>query len=104
MAPKVTKPAHEGYTTASQYTFNLVNGHDSVPNVTLSQWRVIVTTAPDGAGTLKTQTNWVNQPIPASYTVTNLPADNNYYYCQIKYIKPDGSTWIGHSNKFKSKP
>lgn len=103
MPPIVTDPVSNGYTTSSSSTFKLANAHNNHPLTVLDQWKITVTTASGGGGILKTQTNWVNQPIPLSCPVTNLPADNNYYYCQIQYKKSDGSIWIGYSNRFQSR-
>lgn len=104
MAPMVTKPLPGMETTSRTYTFGLTNAHNGLPPTVLNRWKVTVTTSSGGAGTLKTATNWAVQPIPLTCSVTNLPADNGYYYCQIVYEKADGSTWTGHSNGFRSRP
>lgn len=105
MPPIVQNPGPGGSTKTSTFLFALANAHNSHPATTTSQWKVTVTTASGNGGTLKTQTIWNSTPIPlptSPVSVSGLPADNRWYYCQIVYKKPDGSQWVGTSNQFQS--
>jgi glycine cleavage system protein P-like pyridoxal-binding family len=104
MPPIITVPAANGATHTTAYNFVPANAHGTHPAISnISQWKVTVTTASSGGGTLKTQTTWKTVPI-STCLVTGLPADNGFYYCQVIYRKSDGSTWVGTSNYFRSQP
>lgn len=103
MPPIVSEPASNQSIPGSNYDFKPLNAHNNHPATVLTKWKITVTTAAGGAGILKTQTTYAPLPMPVNCTVTNLPADNNYYYCQIQYMKSDGSEWLGPSNRFQSR-
>jgi len=100
MPPIVLTPQNNGTTTGASYNFNPVNAHGLHPATSVNQWRVTVTTAQSNGGTLKCDTGLQNAPI-ATIQITNLPADNGFYWTQIVYSNNNG-TYISTSNKFQS--
>jgi len=105
MPPLILYPIHNGSTQGASNNFNPTNEHGNHGLTPITQWKVTVTTGQSNGGTLITGTTWSSQPI-AACLVSNLPANNNYYWCQIVYQKPvpPGGTWVSTSNKFQSRP
>ena len=108
MPPIVLDPPNNGSTHTTSYYFIPVNGHGTHGPTSIDRWKVTVTTAQVGAGTLKTQTSWITTPI-TTCPVNNLPADNKYYWSQIVYYKRTSTgqvvgPYTSISNKFQSRP
>jgi hypothetical protein len=103
MPPIVLDPPNNGVTRSSFYNFSNTNAHGIHPAISVTRWKVTVTTGLNNGGTLITQSAWFTTPI-TTCPVSNLPADNASYYGQIVYEKPTGGTWVSTSNKFQSCP
>ena len=99
MPPVILNPPLNGSTQGSNYYFSNTNAHGTHSAVPVTQWKATVTTGQNNGGITKTQTQWSTQPIQTCL-VSNLPADNLFYYGQIVYQKPDGSTWVSTSSDF----
>ena len=103
MPPIVLDPPHNGATRTASYNFAPTNAHGFHPATSVARWKVTVTTGQSDGGTFITGTDWSTTPI-TTCLVQNLPANNNYYWGQIVYEKPNGSQYVSTSNKFQSQP
>lgn len=103
MPPIVLDPPNNGATYGNSYYFVPTNAHANHPLTSVAQWKITVTTAQNNGGSLVTQTNWSNTPI-GTCLLSNLPANNGFYYTQIVYQPPTGGTFVSNSNKFRSQP
>ena len=101
MPPIVANPPNGGSTSGPTFNFSCQNAHDTHPAISILNWRVTIGTT--SGGNDKYDSGAQNPPI-GSLTITPLPADNNWYYTQVKYKKPNGSTGVGPSNYFQSRP
>jgi hypothetical protein len=103
MPPVVLDPQNNGVTSGNSYSFSNANAHGIHPATSVLQWKVTVTTGLNNGGTLITESGWSNQPIGACI-LNNLPANNNWYYGQVVYVKTTGGQFVSSCNKFQSLP
>lgn len=103
MPPIVIDPPNNGATQTNSYYFINANAHGTHLPISITRWKVTVTTGQSNGGTLITETAWSNAPITGC-TLNNLPANNQYYWAQLIYEKTSGGQWVSTSNKFQSQP